>query len=71
VHPTICTDFPQGVGRLARAIRDVVGGGPVQIWEDGYGGYRAEAPILVTETGYEALASGYSNAPSREGGITW
>ena len=40
------------------------------IWDDGYGGYRAEEVLVVTETGYEMLGS-FPYAPFHDGQIEW
>jgi Xaa-Pro aminopeptidase len=41
------------------------------VWEDGYGGYRAEEAVVVTDTGYEVLTSGFPYDPFTKGAIEW
>jgi Xaa-Pro aminopeptidase len=40
------------------------------IWDDGYGGYRAEEVLVVTDTGYEMLGS-FPYTPFHDGQIQW
>ncbi|BCP05404.1 M24 family metallopeptidase [Mycobacterium paraintracellulare] len=41
------------------------------VWEDGYGGYRAEEAVVVTDTGYEVLTSGFPYDPFTKGIVEW
>ncbi len=40
------------------------------IWDDGYGGYRAEEVVVVTDSGYEMLGS-FPYSPFHDGPIKW
>lgn len=41
------------------------------VWEDGYGGFRAEEAVVVTDSGYEVLTSGFPYDPFTEGAVRW